>query len=213
MSGKAVHVYKLSRLVHASPAQWEKILRDLEENKDRAYSYYYPARESIVRLCANPKNKQQIVADLQVAAQRVPHGKGQYPVRDNLRAFECFESKFLPQIEHFVTHYLRSERGGGVSFEGIFVTGLPHMAVLDGSGSKKYVFLYPSVWEKRDLDAYLELLSVIVHSKFHGDDASLWCMNLRTGRSVQHKSSARLRKRCESAARLYSRLSKADTTP
>lgn len=203
-----LHIYKLSRLVHASPSQWEKKLRELEDNKDRAYAYYQPAREAIVRLCVHPKTKDRIVMALIARAKQVPHGKGSDPVRDNMKAFESFETIFLPKIQRFEEHYLRTENRQGVSFEGISLTGLPHFAAIDAKGTKRYVFLYPSAWNAKDLAAYLELLSFIIESKFNEDALSLWCMNLRTGKTINHKCSSRLRRRCGDAARLYLRLAK-----
>lgn len=194
--------------MHASPVQWEKKLRELEENRDRAYAYYQPAREAIVRLCVHPKTRDKIVTALIARASRVPHGKGSDPVHDNLRAFECFETAFLSRIQCFGEHYLRTENRQGVSFEGVLLTGLPHFAAIDAKGARRYVFLYPSAWNSKDLSAYLELLSFIIESKFKEDPSSLWCMNLRTGKTMNHKCSSKLRRRCGDTARLYSRLTK-----
>lgn len=207
-ANRTLHIYELSRLVHASPTQWEKKLRELEENKDRAYAYYQPAREAIVRLCVHPKMRDRIVTAMIARANRVPHGKGSDPVRDNVRAFECFETAFLSKIQRFAEHYLRTENRRGVSFEGVLLTGLPHFAATDEKGTRRYVFLYPSAWNSKDLSAYLELLSFIVESKFNEDASSLWCMNLRTGKTMNHKCSLKLRRRCGDAAHLYSRLTK-----
>ena len=203
---KTLHIYELSKLVNASPTEWERKLKELEEKKNRAYAYYQPAREAIVKLCLHRKMKDRIVAALTVRAQRVPHARGADPVRDNLRAFECFERAFLPKIQRFREHYLRTENRAGVPLEGISITGLPHFAVTDEKTIEKYVFLYASAWNSKDLSAYLEILSFIIEKKFQEDRPSLWCMNLRTGKSLIHKPNSKLRNRCGDAARLYSRL-------
>ena len=39
-----VHILPLSKLVHTSPVRWERLLRDLEDGKPRAYKYYQPLR-------------------------------------------------------------------------------------------------------------------------------------------------------------------------
>src|SRR6185312_12513381 len=154
--------------------------------------YYQPAREAIVRLCLAPKMKDKIVEALIAKARRVPHGKGSDPVRDNVKAFECFEQAFLPDIRSFREHYLRTESRGGVPFEGVSITGLPHFAATDNDGKERYAFLYPSAWTSKDLAAYLEILGFIIEKKFKKDASSIWCMNLRTGKSVVYKPSLRL---------------------
>jgi hypothetical protein len=69
-----------------------------------------------------------------------------------------------------------------------------------------FVFLHPADWKKDELNAYLELLSIIVAQRFAKGPESIWCMNLTTGKDQKWQASRRVRKRCQNAARLYARL-------
>jgi hypothetical protein len=202
-----LHVYPFSRLVNARPSRWEKMLAEMEADRDRAYVYYQPMREAVVRLCASGgQDRERIVAKLASDAGRIRPGRGQDPVRDNLKAFDAFTQFFLPRIGSFKRSLLRQDQEGGIDFEGIRITGLPHFIAEDRRGHLRYVFLYPSAWDKDDLNAYLQVLAEIIRVRFDAKPASMWCMNLRTGKTHRWRSGIQTRNRCVEAARHYRRL-------
>lgn len=84
--------------------------------------------------------------------------------------------------------------------------GAPHMEVIDRDGEDRYVFLHPSEWSQDDLKAYLELLSIVVEHCYGADSSKIWALDLRNGVEIKWRSSSRIRRRCESAAKLYGRL-------
>ena len=86
-----VHIYALSRLVHAPAGNWEQQLRSLEEGKLHAYRYYLPLREAAVRFSkSRGEGLDQILEKLHVGATSVVAGRGSNPVKDNRSAFEAF---------------------------------------------------------------------------------------------------------------------------
>jgi|SRR5690348_5282608 len=201
-----VHVYPLSRLVHAPASRWESLLKSIEEGKTRAFRYYLPLREAVVLFCSKGgKDRDQIVSGMVARARSAGGSRGAKVAKDNDDAFRVFESSFYPRIKAYKGDFLRESQTGH-PFEGVTLVGSPHFEVLDQGGADRYVFLYPAGWERDEINAYLELLSIIVQKRFGKPPESLWCMNLRTGRDEKWKSSARVRKRCENAARLYARL-------
>lgn len=206
---RKLHIYQFSQLVHANPARWERLLQRMENDKDKAYKYYQPMREAVARLCGMGIAKRaQIYARLLTDAQNIRPGKGQNPVQDNIRAFEAFEQHFLPLINKVVRSLLREDQQGGIAFEGMSITGYPHLEVEDKHGKTRFVFLYPSNWEDDDLKAYLEMLSEIVRERFNADAKSIWCMGLRGGKTITWKPSKRVHARCVDAAQHYCRLTK-----
>ena len=203
----AVHIYTLSRLVHAPAGRWERKIEEIEKGRDKAYGYYQPMREAVIAYCAaKAKGRDKIVTRMLVDARTRPHGRGQDPEKDNLAAFEIFETKCYPKIGAFVSSLLRRPQGSGVAFEDIFLQGAPHFHVTDKSGEDRYVFLHPSNWAEDDLKAYLELLSVTVEKSFGEPPTSIWHMNLRSGLVSKYRSSKRVRQRCVDAARHYARV-------
>jgi len=140
----------------------------------------------------------------------LPRAPGQDPETDNLRAFGIFETSCYPKIAKFVRGLLRKPQGPGVPFEGVFLFGTPHFEVTDRNGESRYVFLQASDWKEDEVKAYLELLAVVVEKGFGESASSIWHMNLRTGRTVKHHSSKRVRGRCAEAARHYRRIFGAD---
>lgn len=208
-----LHLYPLSRLVFARPGQWERILHDIEDDKNRAYGYYQPMREAVIRLCRSGLDRRErVLARLNSDAGNIPTGRNQNPTRDNLLAFEVFERSFYPRIGEFQRSLLRENREGGVVFEGIQLTGLPHFVATDKHNATRYIFLYASQWRPEVLNAYLQLLAEVVRIKYDGDPKSIWCMNLRTGRTEPWKSRIRVRNSCIDAIRLYCRLADGSTT-
>jgi hypothetical protein len=204
---RKLHVYQFSQLVHANPSRWERMLERMEQDKDKAYKYYQPMREAVARFCASKDdNRERVIAKLRSDAERIRPGRGQDPVADNLRAFESFEANFLPKIGKFVRSLLREDQQGGITFEGMNITGYPHLEVEDRKGNSRFVFLYPSKWDDDDLKAYLEVLAEIVRVRFGALPASIWCMCLRTGKTLPWKSSNRERRRCIDAAQHFCRL-------
>jgi hypothetical protein len=199
-----VHIYTLSRLVHAPAGGWERRIEELEEGRDKAYAYYQPMREAVIAFCAaEGKGREKIVSRMLAEARSRPHGRGQNPERDNLRAFETFEDSCYSKIGSFVRSLLRSPHGLGVPLDGILLQGAPHFQVTDKEGETRYVFLHASNWTEENLKAYLELLSFVVETTFGAPATSIWHMNLRSGRVSKYRSSKRVRQRCVDAARLY----------
>jgi len=202
-----VHIYTLSRLVHAPAGGWERKIEEIEEGREKAYGYYQPMREAVIAYCAaKAKGRDGIVSRMLEEARSRRHGRGQNPERDNLAAFEIFEAKCYPKIGSFVRSLLRRPQGAGVPFGDIFLQGAPHFHVKDKDGEDRYVFLHPSNWTGDDLKAYLELLSVTVEKGFGEPSTSIWHMNLRSGLVSKHRSSKRVRQRCVDAARHYARV-------
>jgi hypothetical protein len=209
-----VHIYPLSRLVHASAASWEAELRKIEEGKLHAYRYYLPLREAVVSYCKSKgKKRDSIMLDMQSSAAAISASRGANPVKDNLSAFDIFEEHFYPRVSLFGQSLLRDESKSGCAFEGLILSGLPHFTVVDEGGTTRYVYLHASKWDDDDLKAYLELLSIIIENRFGGSADTLWCMDLRTGKDVKWKSSSRIRARCMNASRLYVRLIEAMQSP
>ena len=70
-----VHILPLSKLVHASPTKWEKLLREIEEGKVRAYKYYLPLREAITMFCRKGGHDRDRIVAQMVARARANGGK------------------------------------------------------------------------------------------------------------------------------------------
>jgi len=131
--------------------------------------------------------------------------RGRKVARDNADAFNCFVDIFYPKIGRFRRDLLRHQRTG-CEFEGLELEGGPHFEATDVKGRRRYVFLLAANWATRDVDAYLELLGIVLEKCYASESSSLWPMDLRTGREIKWKPSARIRKRCRDAARHYSRM-------
>jgi hypothetical protein len=207
------HIYTFSRLVHAYPGKWEKLLASMESEKQIAYGYYLPMREAVVLYCARRGKDRGVIFQNMVARARSMGGvRGPKMAKDNADAFINFEAAFYPKISKFRRDLLREQRTG-CDFEGLTLEGGPHFEAVDHEGRKRYVFLHAAKWSRDDLAAYLELLGIIVENSFGGDSSSLWVLNLKTGKEIKWRSSPRVRSRCEGAAKLYTRLVKAMENP
>jgi len=203
-----IHIYPFSRLIGAPAARWERLISDLEAKEQIVYLYYQPVREAIVRLSSGAgADRDRIYGEMSRRAEAVVHTASQNPVRDNQKAFETFEEKFMPKIKTFVRSLLKSPQIEGTYFGGLILRGLPHMEVIDQKGKTKFVHLYPSSWKDHELDAYMELLTIIVESEFGAEAKDLWCMDLKRGISISRtKSKVRTRQACHEAARLFKRM-------
>lgn len=83
-----VHILPLSKLVHASPTKWEKLLRDIEEGKVRAFKYYLPLREAVVLFCRKRgQDKERIVTQMMARARGAGGKRGERVAHDNEAAF------------------------------------------------------------------------------------------------------------------------------
>ena len=156
------HIYPLSRLVHAGPRAWQRLLTEIEEGSSYAFSYYLPMREAVVQFCASRgQGREQIVREM-TARARVNAGFGRgNRLRDNTNAFETFEEVFYPATRRFRRSLLH-ERQDGCDFEGVTLLGAPHFEVDDSACRRRYAFLHAARWPADDLAAYLELLAIVV---------------------------------------------------
>jgi hypothetical protein len=204
-----VHIYPMSRLVHAPATEWMSKIRSIEEGKEYAYSYYLPMREAIVSFCQ--KKGKGRAAIVQTMLRRAAHGAGPRQVaavNDNASAFGIFETSFYPKIKKFDRSFLK-EKQAGVEFEGITLIGGPHFLATDRDNRERYVFLHAALWDQENLRTYLQLLSIVVEERFNSSGESIWCMNLRSGRDEKWRPGTRIRSRCSKAAQLFARLVKA----
>jgi hypothetical protein len=203
----SVHIYTLSHLVNARVGGWERMIEDLERGRRSAYAYYQPVREAVVTYCARGgQRREEVVARMIQHARQQPRGRGQDPERDNLAAFEIFESACYPRVGQFVRSLLRQPQAGGVFFSGVWLTGAPHLHVKDKRGRDRYVFLRASLWNEDNLKAYMELLGVVVENTFGAGPENIWHMDLRSGRVTRHRPSKRVRANCVDAARHFARV-------
>jgi len=177
----------------------------MDEGKQFAFSYYLPMREAVVRFCkGHGQNRDAIVRE--IARARDAGGvRGDRIARDNSEAFGVFVDNFYPKVSRLRRDLLRQQRTG-CQLEGLTLEGGPHLEVTDVEGQKRHVFLHAANWSKKDLDAYLELLGVIIEACYGGDRSSLWALDLKKGKEIKWRSSPRVRKRCRDAAKLYVRL-------
>lgn len=207
------HIYTFSRLVHAYPGNWEKLLASMEAEKRIAFSYYLPMREAVVLFCAKRgKDRDAIFRQMVARARQLGGVRGPKVARDNAEAFASFEAAFYPKISKFRRDLLREKRTG-CEFEGLTLEGGPHFEALDQKGRKRHVYLHASNWSRDDLAAYLELLGIVIEDSYGGDSSSLWVFDLKNGKEIKWQSSSRVRNRCTGAAKLYTRLVKAMENP
>lgn len=205
-----VHIYSLSRLVHARASDWETQLRAIEEGKKYAFRYYLPLREAVITYCRNRgKRRQDVLTQMHALALSIGGVRGRATAKANDAAFRVFEGNFYPRIQKFRESFLHRDSKLGCDFEGLALLGLPHLRVTDDKDDERFVHLQPAQWSEQDLKAYLELLSIIVEQRFHKSATAIWCMNLKTGKDFKWQSGPRLRARCAKAARLYARFVKA----
>jgi hypothetical protein len=202
-----VHIYPLSRLVHAPAGAWEAELRKIEESKTQAYRYYLPLREAAIACCKTGGARlDSILERLTRSAAAVVAPRGSNPISDNRAAFNVFVEQFYPQIASFGESLLHDESNTGCEFHGVKLIGLPHFSATDKKGRQRYVYIHASKWDEDDLKAYLELLSIIIDTRFHAAPDSIWCMGVRTGKDFKWRPSQRLRGKCASAAQHYARM-------
>ena len=201
-----VHIYPLSRLVNAPASKWERLIESIEEGKLRAFSYYLPMREGVVLFCARDgKGFDTILADLIRRAREMGGVRGDEIAVDNEAAFRVFVETFYPKIGKFKRDCLR-EGQDGVAFQGILLLGAPHFIATDRDGQTRYVFLLSAKWSRRDLKAYLALLSVVVEKQYNGTAKQIWCMDLKSGKTIPFTASTRVRNQCADSAKHYARL-------
>src|SRR5690348_5329631 len=147
----AAHIYPLSRLVHAGPRAWQRLLTEIEEGSSYAFSYYLPMREAVAQLCASRgRDRNAIVQEMMARAQENRGLRWANRLRDNTNAFDIFETEFFPRIARFRRSYLR-DRQEGYDFEGLTLYGAPHLAVTDTDGRTRHVFLHAARWSPDDL--------------------------------------------------------------
>lgn len=207
------HIYTFSRLVHAYSGDWEKLIASLEEGKQFAFGYYLPMRQAVVKLCQRQGHGREKIAQEMVAlAQLMGGSRGNKIGQDNDDAFNTFADVFHPRIARFRRNLLVEQRPG-CKFEGLTLEGGPHLEVVDQAGKKRHVFLHAANWAKEDLDAYLELLGIVIEARYGGDSSSLWALDLREGKEIKWQPKTRVRKRCTNAAKLYVRLVSAVEDP
>jgi|ERR1700722_7800880 len=197
------HLYSLSRLVHAGPWSWQRLLGEIEEGRSYASRYYQPVRDAVVQFSATRgRNRDGLVREIR--AQIRPERRWPNRLADNLDAFENFSENFFPRIARFRRNFLHQQKDA-LLFEGLELNGGPHFEVVDSNGATRHVFLHAAKWKPNDLAAYLELLGVIIEADFGGDSKSMWVMDLKSGKDIKWKSKPALRRRCIGTARLFAR--------
>ena len=207
-----IHIYPLSRLVNAPAASWEKLIKLIEDGKEKAFGYYLPMREAVVLYCAKDGNGfDAILAEMLNRARAMGGSRGQQIADDNEVAFRTFVENFYPKIGKYKRDLLRDAQNG-IAYEGITLLGAPHFVAQDKAGRTRYVFLYAANWSPQQLKTYLQLLIHIVDKKYSGAADQIWCMDLKRRKTITFSGSTRLSARCVDAAKHYARLARIMTS-
>jgi hypothetical protein len=112
-------------------------------------------------------------------------------------------NKKIPERRRLQT---RRPEGGLHSVRSIAAFSRILPIVVTGEARSDSSNFYPSFWKDHELDAYMELLTILLESEFGADAADLWSMGLKIGITIPRpRSKARTRQACREAARLFKR--------
>lgn len=200
-SSATIHLYPMSRLVNAPASKWERLIEALEEGKNKAYAYYLPFRETAVAYASLATKDAANLRSL-LYSRAVQMGTKKM-ADDNVRAFDVFVNNCAGKLGRFKRSLLRDE-SVAVDLQGIGVSGNAHFAA-ERTGAEEFVFLLAADWTPDDLQAYLEILSMIL-SRRYGRNLQIVCADARNGKVSKFKSRTRMRKRCEDALKHYARV-------
>jgi hypothetical protein len=200
----------LSQLVFADATDWQRILRELREQRKSMYWSYRPVREGAFRMAAEKAaDKNDIYTSVGALAEK---SGGDRCRKANLAALGTFEAKFLPRIEKTRSNFMQGNNQP-VDFGKVQLVGGPHFSVLDKDGAERFVYLHPSKWVENQVTAFCELLTVVCERRFEAKARDIWFLDLRIGEKVPWTNSKRLvRRKCENAADFLATLQAANLT-
>jgi hypothetical protein len=193
-----VHIYLLSKLAFADVTDWRKIMRDLRQGRRGMYWSYKPLREGAYRMAAeeNP-DVRAIYSDVASLAEKAGGDRCRIA---NVAALKTFEKKFLDGITSVRSNFMQGAEQP-VEFGEVELVGGPHFSILDADGIERYVYLHPSNWKGEEVNAFCELLTVVVEKRRQASARDVWFLDLRLGQKVPWNSSKKLvRRKCEQAA-------------
>lgn len=199
MSKPAYHIYLLSRLAFADATDWQKILKELRQGRKNMFWSYKPLRSGAFRMASrNAPDSTSIYGDVSNLAMKAG---GDRCRKANVQALQQFETIFLPDIAKAQSSFMESPEPL-VDFGPIQLVGGSHFSVLDTKSQRKFVYLQPSAgWQERETEAFCELLTVTVESRYGGTARDVWFLDLREGKRVRWNASKKsVRKKCEKAA-------------
>jgi len=209
MDRQRFHIYQLSRLVFAQATDWNRILAELEAGRNQMFWSYKPVRQGAFNLL-KAKGAPQIQEVYSGVAALAEKAGGVRCQTANIKALKVFESRFIPSISTPQENFMEST-APGVEFAGAELIGGPHFSVLDRDARPRFVYLHPSKWKEEHIEAFCELLTIVLDKRFNVTADALWFLDLRNGKQVYWpKSKSRVRRKCEQATRLLARLRSAN---
>jgi hypothetical protein len=209
MAKQRFHIHQLSRLVFAQVTDWDRILHELEARRKQMFWSYKPLRSGALNLlkAEDDSDVQEIYNCVTKLAEKAG---GARCASANVKALQVFENTFAPTIVSPKDNFMEFS-APGVDFAGAELVGGPHFSVLGKEMQTKFVYLHPSNWKAEQTEAFCELLTVVLEKKFEAPARDLWFLDLRTGKRLHWtKSKPRVRRKCEQAARLLTRLRSAN---
>jgi hypothetical protein len=208
MGKQRLHIHQLSRLAFAQVTDWNRVLNELEAARKQMFWSYKPLRSGAFNLL-QAEDSEQAQDIYRCVAELAEKAGGAKCARANVIALQVFENRFLRSIRSAKDNYMEFT-APGVDFGGAELISGPHFSISDTSSSLRFVYLHPSNWKQEQTEAFCELLTVVLEKKFGAGARDLWFLNLRNGKRIPWKSKARVRAKCEKAARLLIRLRNAN---
>lgn len=196
-----IHIYQLSRLAYAEVTGWRRTLEEIRRERQYASRGYDPLRKAVVKLLKLP-DRESDESVLEEMSQQAINGAW---ARRNLRAYMTFKRKFAPKLKKCDEVFMgrRGDYPAVPLTEEVEITGGPHFAALHIRGQKRFVYLHPSSrWNKRETDAFCELLCYIVKARFNAEPSDMWFLDLVKGERVSYRPKKTVLRRCQEAADL-----------
>lgn len=188
-----MHIYVISRVHGKSPTKWRQTLAQLRRSREYFPLPYAPLRLALASELRQVGSGEQVLEAGLANLHNRPQGA---TIRDRSRAaFRNFVAQFRPQIDRLEEDYtLPRSAVDPITYSGHQLRGSFHFRVRDNEGNSRLVFAHASGWDEQEVDAYLELLTLISEERHAGNRDDVWFLDLYNNRRIPTRTPFRRRR-------------------
>jgi hypothetical protein len=164
--------YEITRLAFADIVRYRQILDEISAERKYRRMSYEPARRAIVEYHQSDGDT-TILADAILAQRQVEReaepGEATTQPRNNAEVLEGYLSYFASPFRAVAVSVPDEFESYKYTVHGLTITAKPHLAVRNGRGNIKYLYLLTSKdWGEQQKGFFLSLLSEIIASNING---------------------------------------------
>lgn len=202
---RSLHIYLFSRLFRQSATRWLSTIKRVEADEDYLVKQYFPLRSALNREVGRPGSGEKNLSDM--LAERSDTSTNRTITANSNAYLEGFRAFLLPQIERVIEDYVNGpSKTRTFMLGGVLCAGQLHAKVRLKDGATKLLYYHPSDWKDTEIEAFLELLTILAEEAYGLTRNDIWFVDLARQEIIKPRVNyINVRKELTNTAQLWER--------